>query len=177
MATQFLQLTGAVRIRDKALSGATADIVAVRIAKLKAAYERMRKINSLVRKRNVKGLKRFGYSEAQISRLLQLENEKRSSIYPDFKLRNSYRKIVALRRLARLLDTTDRQDVAIEEESYSYHEDVAAQQIRYRFAAKPDKAIRALLRRAGFELRPSRNAYERNLDEDGIAVLRSCERI
>lgn len=51
--------------------------------------------------------------------------------------------------------------MAIDEDAYSYAEDVAAQLIRFQLLCKPDKVTRALLRRAGFVLHPSRNFYER----------------
>jgi hypothetical protein len=171
MTTQLPQQTGAVSIGYTALRAThAADSVAARLAELEAVCERMRKVNSLVRHRHAKGLKKLGYADAQISRLLQSNSEKHGSFYPDSKMRNNYQQIVTLRQLVRMLDNAGRQDVAIEEEAYSFSEDVAAQQIRFQFRVKPDKATRALLRRAGFQLRPSRNTYERHLDETGVAA-------
>lgn len=145
-------------------------LISARLAKLEAVRERMRKVNSLVRDRNAKGLKRLGYAASEVARLLQSDCENRCTFRTDDKLRANYRKIVALRRMARELESMERLDLSIDQEDYQYREDASAQTISFRFTAKPDKALRALLRRAGFVLRPSRNTYERTLDCSGIAV-------
>jgi hypothetical protein len=127
-------LTTGVLAVLKTLGGADAgEVVASRLAKLEEVRDRLRKVNSLARKRNDQ-------------------------------------KIGALRRLARMLDETGQRDVSIEADEYAYNEDVAAQVIRFQFRNKPDKATRALLRRAGFVLKTLRIAYERHLDEAGIAA-------
>ena len=145
-----------------------ADLIAAKLAKLEGVRERMRKVNTLVRNRNAKGLKRLGYADSKVARLLQPDSENRGAFYTDYKLRNNYQQIMSLRRLARKLETVDRSDVSIDQDEYMYREDVSTETISFRFMAKPDKALRALLRRAGFVLRPSRNTYERALDFAGI---------
>ena len=118
--------------------------------------------------RNAKGLKRFGYANSAVARLLQSDSENRCAFYSDYQLRTNDQQIVALRRIARELESMARHDVNIDQEGYLYREDASAQTISFRFTAKPDKA---LLRRAGFVLRPSRNTYERTLDCTGIAAV------
>ena len=148
-----------------------AELIAARLAKLEAVRERMRKVNTLVRNRNAKGLKRLGYANSAVARLLQSDSENRCAFYTDYQLRTNYQQIVALRRMARELESMERHDVNIDQEGYLYHEDASAETISFRFTAKPNKALRALLlRRAGFVLRPSRNTYERTLDCAGIAA-------
>lgn len=171
MRTQFdilaIPVGGVARLEEPQEA---ADLVAARLAKLEAVRERLRKVNTLVRNRNAKGLKRLGYADSKVTRLLQPDSENRCAFYTDFKLHNNYQQIIALRRLARELESTERRDVSIDQEDYLYREDASAQMISFRFTAKPDKALRALLRRAGFVLRPSRNTYERALDCAGIAA-------
>lgn len=171
MRTQFDVLTipgGGVARLDAHQDAA--DLIAARLAKLEAVRERMRKVNTLVRNRNAKGLKRLGYADSKVARLLQPDSENRCAFHTDYKLRTNYQQIVALRRMARELESMDRLDVSIDQEDYLYREDASGQTISFRFTAKPDKALRALLRRAGFVLRPSRNTYERTLDCAGIAA-------
>lgn len=86
-------------------------------------------------------------------------------------LRNSCRKRVGLRRLARLLDEAERQDVSREEARHAYSEDMGVQLIRCQCRAQPDQGTRALLRMAGFKP-TGRHAYERHLDDAGIASAR-----
>lgn len=147
------------------------ELIAAKLAKLEAVRERMLKVNTLVRNRNAKGLKRLGYADSKVARLLRPDSENRCAFYTDYKLRANYQQIVALRRMARELESVERPDVSIDQVGYLYREDGAAQTISFRFTAKPDKALRALLRRAGFVLRPSRNTYERPLDSAGIAAV------
>lgn len=164
----FLTIPGGIVRIDTGQDAA--DLVAARLAKLEAVRERMRKVNTLVRNRNAKGLKRLGYADSKVTRLLQPDSENRCAFYTDYKLRTNYQQIVALRRIARELEIGERADVCIEQEEYQYREDSGAGTIAFQFSSKPDKALRALLRRAGFVLRPSRNAYERPLDSDGVAA-------
>lgn len=117
-----------------------ADLVAARLAKLEAVRERMRKVNTLVRNRNAKGLKRLGYADTKVARLLQPDSENRCAFYTDYKLRTNYQQIVALRRIARELETGHRADVCIEQEGYQYREDSGAGTIAFQFSSKPDKA-------------------------------------
>lgn len=147
-----------------------ADLVAARLAKLEAVRERMRKVNTLVRNRNAKGLKRLGYADSKQARLLQPDSENRCAFHTHYNLRTNYQQIVALRRMARALKSMDRIDVSIDQGGYLHREDASAELISFRLTAKPHKALRALLRRAGFLLRPARNTYERVLDCAGIAA-------
>jgi len=152
-----------------------ADVVTAKLAKLEAVRERMRKVNTLVRNRDAKGLKRLGYADTQVARLLQPDSENRCAFYTDFKLRQNYQQIVALRRRIRELEASEHSDVEIDQDGYVYREDALAHTISFAFGSKPDKALRALLRRAGFVLRPSRNTYERELDGQALkaaAMLR-----
>lgn len=147
-----------------------AELITARLAKLEAVRERMRKVNTLVRNRNAKGLKRLGYANSKVARLLQSDSENRCAFYTDYQLRTNDQQIVALRRMARELESMERHDVNIDQDGYLYREDASAETISFRLTTKPDKALRALLRRAGFVLRPSRNTYERTLDCAGIAA-------
>src|SRR5437868_1125153 len=113
MRTQFDVLTipgGGVARLDAHQDAA--DLIAVRLAKLEAVRERMRKVNTLVRNRNAKGLKRLGYADSKVARLLQPDSENRCAFHTDYKLRTNYQQIVALRRMARELESMDRLDVS-----------------------------------------------------------------
>ena len=166
---KFLTIAGSGAVRHCGKQDAVERLAAM-LAKLEAVRVRMRKVNTLVRNRDAKGLKRLGYADSEVTRMLQPDSENRCAFFTDFKLRNNYRRIVALRRMARSLDSAASDEVTLDDEAFSYHEDPAAESIAFRFTDKPDKATRAHLRRAGFVLRPSRNTYERRLDAAGIAA-------
>lgn len=151
-------------------AGSAAEVIAARLLKLETARERMRKVASLVRKHDASGLRRLGYGDARIARMLHSDCDQCGGYTAACKMRNTDRKITALRRLLRLLDLRDRRDITLDEGDYTYSVDVAAKYIRFQFAAKPDKACRACLRRAGFAFHPVRNVYERHLDAAGVSA-------
>lgn len=159
--------TGSSADTNAANGNDAAALVAARLAKLEVVRGRMRQVNSLARSSNATDLKRSGIGGGKVSRLLNADGQRRAAFASLVNLRNNLLHIAALRRLARELDAAG-PDGGDDGPAFSYVEDQDAQQIRFRFAAKPDKATRALLRRARFELRPARKAYERVLDADGL---------
>lgn len=161
---------GVFRVSDGGMNLDAVELVAARLVKLEAARARMLRVHTLVLNRNAKGLKRLGYARSEVARLLLSERDKRCAFHVDFKLWTNYQQIVALRRLALDFEALEMRDVSIDQNGYLYREDACAQTIAFRFAVKPDKALRALLRRDGFVLRLSRNTFGRPLDLPGIAA-------
>jgi hypothetical protein len=146
------------------------DLVASKLAKLEAMRGRMRKVSTMVRNRNAVGLKRLGFGQSKVARLMQPANESRCEFYADNQVRNQYQQINALRRAARALEEHHKEDARIGQNGYEYREDTGNGRVIFRFAAKPNKALRALLRRAGFVLGANRNTYERTMDGEAPAA-------
>jgi hypothetical protein len=146
------------------------DVVTSKLAKLESARVRMRKVSTLVRNRNAVGLKRLGYGQSKVARLMQPALDSPCAFYADNQVRAKHNQINALRRTAFELETIHNMD-AREVCGYEYREDAEGQMVSLRFATKPDKALRAMLRRAGFKLGQCRNTYVRALVGDAIAAV------
>lgn len=142
-----------------------------RITNLEAVRDRMRRVNSLVRNRNTRALKEMGYSQAQIEKMLTPNCDASGGFFPTYKLRNNDTKLRALKSRLKELDALlGRIDLQIEREGYVYTEDGADGRVSFRFLAKPDKVIRAALRKYGFIHSAAPNIYDRPICSAAIVA-------
>lgn len=135
-----------------------------KLVSLEAIQDRMRRVNFLVRTNNIKALKAMGYTESQITRLMQPNCFKTRAFFPDYKLRNTHGKIRALRlQLRKLESDAASTTVNIRGENYTYSVDTAKGRVSFLFLTSPDKQTHAELCRQGFIHSPSQNLYDRQL--------------
>jgi hypothetical protein len=155
----------------------TVESLLERLAKLEHHQERMRRVNSLARNRNVRALGEMGYSEAQIASLLSPEHTRHGGFFPSYKVKTGAAKIRALKDQLRELDVAaGRDSVHVEESEYTYCEDTTERKVTFQFGAKPDKTVRAALRRHGFTRQIGARHYARSLTTTSLraaAQLRS----
>lgn len=145
-----------------------------RLEKLVSSQQRMCRVNSYLRNGNLRGLKEMGYSETGIAALLSgAKSYLGAGFFPAHKISNTEAKIRAVRseiQVAELASGNIPMDV--ENDLYRYHHDALS--VTFGFDAKPDKAIRAVLRRQGFIRSSGEFQYSR---EWSSAALRAASAV
>jgi hypothetical protein len=135
----------------------------------KAAQERMRAANSLVRHNDRPGLANMGFSDAEIERLFTPVFGSRLGFAP-YELDNNNKEIRRLeRRITELQLNAQRKDKEEHGNGYIYREDTTEHRVMFLFPHKPAENVRAILRQYGFKFSPSRNsAWVRLLCANGV---------
>ena len=148
-----------------------------RLEKLVTSQQRMQRVNSYVRNRNVRGLKEMGYTDDGIAALMnRAKPHLGGGFFPTYKIDNATAQIRAVRAEieAAELASGDIPNL-IEADSYSYRHDALS--VTFTFLAKPDKAIRALLRRHGFARSSGDFQYSREWSSAALRAAASVRRV
>lgn len=149
----------------------SADSLRARLEKLTACQERMQRVNSYVRNRNVRALKEMGYTDAGIATLFSRSKPHLGGgFFPTYKVTNNATIIRMLRaQLADMEANADAAPALVEGKEYTSRSDGLS--VSFTFLAKPDKGARALLRRNGFVRSSGEFTYSR---EWSAAALRAA---
>lgn len=139
---------------------------------LQQAQERMKAANKLIRKvtdydARLAGLIELGFSEKMA---LEALNPKYGSIgFASYSLQNNNAEINRLKkRISELQALENRASQEIENELYKYEECKIENRCMFIFDGKPTEEIRQILKGNGFKWSPSRGAWVRQLNANGI---------
>ncbi len=149
----------------------------VRLERLVTSQQRMQRVNSYVRNRNVRGLKEMGYTDDGIAALLNgTKPHLGGGFFPTYKLDHAAAQIRAVRAEieAAELASGDIPNL-VDADGYTYRHDALA--VAFSFLAKPDKAIRALLRRHGFVRSSGEFQYSREWSSAALRAAASVRRV
>lgn len=139
---------------------------------LQEAQDKMKKANKLIKKvedhaNRLNGLIALGFSEKQAQDVL---NPRFGYIgFAGFSLQNNNAEINRLKkRIEELKALENRQEQQIESDLYNYDECKIENRCMFTFDGKPSEEIRATLKSNGFKWSPSRGAWVRQLNANGI---------
>ncbi|BCZ85766.1 hypothetical protein PTKU64_94410 (plasmid) [Paraburkholderia terrae] len=153
------------------------DKLRAKLADMEERHERMKRTNSLIRRDDRAGLERMGYSADAIDKLFQPDWRGRPG-FASYELTNSSANIRRVReRIAALEKMAERTDREEEGQGYTYREDIEDNRAVFVFDAKPEKAVRDLMKRNAFVFSPTRSpagksAYVRKLTPNAIATAK-----
>ncbi len=89
--------------------------------------------------------------------------------FPSYKLTNNNANIKRIEgRIATLKAVKARSDKTVEHDGFTYEEDVSDNRVKFIFPGKPAEAVRKKLSSNGFKYSPTRNAWIRMLNGNGL---------
>lgn len=148
------------------------DKLQAKLEALQEAQERMKTANKLIKKvagydTRLAGLVNLGFSEKVA---LEALNPKYSSIgFAGYSLQNNNAEINRLKkRIAELQALENRIAQEVENELYKYSECKIENRCMFIFDGKPTDEVRQILKSNGFKWSPSRGAWVRQLNVNGI---------
>lgn len=143
-----------------------------KLEKLQQAQELMKKANKLIKKfpehnARLEGLIELGFSE---EKAIDVLNPKYGSIgFASYSLQNNNAEINRLKkRIAELQALENRTSNEVENDLYKYTECKIENRCMFIFDGKPMEEIRQILKSNGFKWSPSRGAWVRQLNANGI---------
>lgn len=133
----------------------------------------MKAANRIIRSKKaasdkVAELTELGLSKAHAEPLLEPDELGNTGFAP-YQLQNnnaSIRRVKA--RIAELAEQEKREDVEVVCEGYTYREDTVENRVMFIFPGKPEDEIRTILKSHGFKWSPNRDAWVRQLNNQGI---------
>jgi prefoldin subunit 5 len=146
------------------------DKLTEKLAELEKAHAMMVAANKAIRanktdETRVAALVKIGFTEAAAAEAVKPDFCGRVG-FPAYALSNSNANIRRVEgRIAELKRASERKDVQIERDGYTYREDTAENRAMFIFPGKPDEATRKLLRRHAFLWSPTRRAHVRKLNQ------------
>lgn len=151
------------------------DKLRAKLADMEDRHERMKRTNALIRREDRAGLEHMGYTADAIDKLFKPDWRGRAG-FASYELTNSSANIRRVReRIAALEKIAERTDREEQGQGYTYREDTEDNRAVFLFDAKPDKAVRDLMKRNGFVFSPTRSpvgksAYVRKLTPNAITT-------
>lgn len=143
-----------------------------KLEKLQQAQELMKKANKLIKKfpehnARLEGLIELGFSK---EKAIDVLNPKYGSIgFASYSLQNNNAEINRLKkRIAELQTLENRTSNEVENDLYKYTECKIENRCMFIFDGKPTEEIRQILKSNGFKWSPSRGAWVRQLNANGI---------
>lgn len=130
----------------------------------------MKAANVLVKKGDVPGLMALGFTELSANELMKKDFGGRVG-FPSYMLTNNNANIRRIRGRIEVLEAAaKREAVEVKKETYSYAEDTDENRVMFKFDGKPSEEIRNKLKSNGFKWSPSRDAWVRQLNANGICA-------
>lgn len=175
-ATELAESQPEIVYRGGVISSSDPDAIALLKSKqkqLEQLQERMKQATKLAKKDDAEGLADMGYTQVEVSKLLNPEFSYYRPGYQSFELSNNNQVIRATKD--RIKDLESQQDW--ESETYealpglTVEEDIDANRIRLVFDAKPNAQARKLLRQRGFKWSPNNQAWQRMLNAQGKSTV------
>ena len=147
-----------------------------RLDKLTASQQRMQRVNSYVRNRNLRGLKEMNYSDDEIAALLnRAKPHLGGGFFPAYKITNAASQIRTVRAEIEAAELASGEvPQLLESDEYTYRHDALS--VSFSFMAKPDKATRAVLRRHGFARSSGEFCYSREWSSAALRAAASVRR-
>lgn len=148
-----------------------------KLTELEASQEKMKKANVFVRRKDPTGLAQLGFSEQSAETLLTPDFCGRLG-FPKFELQNNNANI---RRIKSRIQASEklgrRSNKELQGHGYTYKEDVEDNRILFIFSDKPDEATRSVLKRNAFKWSPTRRAWVRQLNNNGLWAAGEVKKI
>jgi len=147
------------------------------LAHVEASQERMKAANKAIRAHKTPedqaaALVALGFTEAQAAEAVKPDFCGRVG-FPSYALSNNNANARRIKgRIAELEKRGQREDVEKEGSGYTYREDTEENRVMFVFPGKPDEATRAVLKRHAFKWSPSRGAWVRQLNANGVFAAR-----
>jgi len=156
--------TGGISSDDpEAIEKLRAELNAVR-----AAQEKMKAANRLIRKNDRDGLAELGFAAKQVEDLFTPDFAGRKG-FPSYALTNNNANARRIEKRIKTLEAMrQRESIEREGDTYTYREDTEENRVMFFFDGKPDAETRAVLKRHAFKWSPSRGAWVRQLTNAGI---------
>lgn len=152
------------------------------LEEIEEAHELGKKANRIARSKKkteaekIAEIIALGYNE-ETAKSITTPNYMGKVGFPSYVLSGNTAKMRRIKqRIAELEALRDREDVEIEREEYTYREDVADNRIWFEFDGKPTADVRDLLKRNGFRWSPSRGAWVRQLNANGLYAAKQVMR-
>lgn len=147
------------------------------LTELEASQEKMKKANVLVRRQDRTGLAQLGFSEKSIDSLLAPDFCGRLG-FPKFRLQNNNANIRRIKlRILALEKLRQRCDKEWQGNGYTYKEDTEDNRILFIFPGKPDEPTRSVLKDHAFRWSPTRKAWVRQLNNNGLLAAKEVKEI
>lgn len=149
------------------------DKLRAKVANLENLQEKMKAANKAIRSNKtpetrIAALVALGFSEGVAEKLLVPDYCGRVG-FADYETKNNNANIRRLKgRIIELEAIQKREDREEEAEGYTYREDSEEGRVMFIFTGKPSEEIRNTLKRGGFKWSPSRGAWVRQLNQNGI---------
>lgn len=152
------------------------DKLQAKLEGLQQAQERMKAANKLIKKlttddARIKGLFELGFSEKVAKEII-------TPVYggigfPSYRLTNNNAEINRLKkRIESLKAVENRTAQEVETDLYTYSECKIENRCMFKFSGKPADEVRQILKGNGFKWSPSREAWVRQLNANGIHASR-----
>lgn len=145
----------------------------------KDMQERMKTVNSLVRKNDRATLAALGYTDQQVTKFFTPDYAGRTG-FAAYELTNNNANIKRIEgRIAELMKNAQVQDSSHMGNGYLFKICTTEQRVMFNFDSKPSEEVRAMLKSNGFKFSPSRdNAWVRQLNANGICAGQMlCKRL
>jgi hypothetical protein len=144
--------------------------LSMQLAKMEEEQTMMKKVNALVRKKDVKGIEALGFSPEAAAELLTKDFAGRIG-YPSYRLTNNNANIKRVKdRIAALNRLAERASIEQTGAGYTYKEDPEENRVMFIFEGKPDEQTRKILKANAFKWSPSREGkpWVRQLTNAGL---------
>lgn len=147
-----------------------------KVADLEKAQETMKAANACIRKKDLEGLAKLGFTQEQIEKLITPGFMGRVGFAP-YSLQNNNANIRATKqRIEELERAAQAEDVKKEFDGFTYKEE--DNRAQFVFPGKPDEETRTILKSNAFKWSPSRGAWVRQLTGNGrYAARRVIEKL
>ena len=144
--------------------------LSIQLVKMEEEQAMMKKVNALVRKKDVKGIEALGFSPEAAANLLTKDFAGRIG-YPSYRLTNNNANIKRVKdRIAALQKLAERVSVEQAGAGYTYKEDTDENRVMFIFEGKPDEQTRKILKNNAFKWSPNREGkpWVRQLTNAGL---------
>jgi len=137
--------------------------------------DQMKKANRMAKKNNAAGLADLGFSAKEVQDLLTPQWFGLG--FAPYRLTNNQARVRRLAGRIKELETHQGfEDVEIQGHGYTYSEDTTENRVMFEFSGKPEIVVRDLLKRQGFKWSPTRGAWMRLLNDNGISAGNALRR-
>lgn len=138
-----------------------ADKLSDKIDKLQKFQDTMTAANKLVRKNDTEGLKKLGYDEGQIAKLMKNGYDNKPQGHKSWELSNNNATIgAAKKRLEEVNKRSTLSSSSSEKHGVGVEHDIEGNRTRLTFPGKPGPSVRADLKASGFRWAPSEGAWQ-----------------
>jgi hypothetical protein len=132
-----------------------------KIDKLQRFQDTMTAANKLVRKNDTEGLKKLGYDDGQIAKLMKNGYDNKPQGHKAWELSNNNATISqAKKRLAEVEKRSTLESSSSEKHGVGVEHDIEGNRTRLTFPGKPGPSVRAELKASGFRWAPSEGAWQ-----------------